>query len=45
MLYIEQPDTLAHIYGPNSEQVAAVIRKLDNVSHYIKVSICYFLFR
>lgn len=38
MLYIEQPDTLAHIYGPNSEQVAEVIGKLDSVSQYVKVS-------
>lgn len=37
MLYIEQPDTLAHVYGANSEEVAAVIRKLDNATQYIKV--------
>lgn len=38
MLYIEQPDTTAHIYGPNSEQVAEVIRKMDNVTQYLNVS-------
>lgn len=39
MLYIEQPDSLAHKYGPNSGQVAEVVRELDIVSQYIKVSI------
>lgn len=38
MLYFEQPDTIAHIYGPNSEQIAEVIRKMDNVTQYINVS-------
>lgn len=37
MLYIEQPDSLAHVYGPNSETVLNVVQELDNVTQYLLV--------
>lgn len=38
MLYIEEPDSHGHIYGPNSEVVLNVIQELDNVTQYLFVS-------
>lgn len=34
-LYFEEPDELAHAYGPESPQVTEMIQKLDNVTGYL----------
>lgn len=36
LFYIEDPDSLAHIYGPESAMISKTIQKLDNLSKYIK---------
>lgn len=35
MLYIAEPDTHGHAFGPDSSQVAELIRKLDNLTAYL----------
>lgn len=35
MLYIEQPDSLAHAYGPNHQVVNDIIKELDGVTKYL----------
>ncbi|KAJ9598240.1 hypothetical protein L9F63_011061, partial [Diploptera punctata] len=34
-LYFEEPDKTAHVYGPESQQVANAISKVDNVTGYL----------
>ncbi|XP_057671675.1 bis(5'-adenosyl)-triphosphatase enpp4-like [Diorhabda carinulata] len=36
MLYIEEPDTHGHVYGPNSPQVKDLLVKLDNITAYLE---------
>ncbi|KAG5889423.1 hypothetical protein JTB14_032757 [Gonioctena quinquepunctata] len=36
MFYIQEPDSHGHIYGPNSVAVEDLLRKLDNVTQYLK---------
>lgn len=37
MMYIEEPDTSGHMYGPNSDKVKHIVHTLDNVTQYLKV--------
>ncbi|CAG0922322.1 unnamed protein product [Notodromas monacha] len=37
--YIEEPDKSGHNFGPDSEEVDAVVQKLDNLTHYIKTKL------
>ncbi|KAJ8924970.1 hypothetical protein NQ315_001135 [Exocentrus adspersus] len=36
MLYFEEPDAHGHAFGPNSEVVKDLIRKLDNITLYLE---------
>ncbi|KAJ8940355.1 hypothetical protein NQ314_010737 [Rhamnusium bicolor] len=36
MLYIEEPDTHGHAFGPESKTVRALLEKLDNVTLYLE---------
>lgn len=38
MFYIEEPDQLAHIYGPDSEIADEMLKTLDNLTMYLDVS-------
>lgn len=38
MLYFEEPDTHAHIFGLDSNIVDNLIQKLDNITFYLEVS-------
>jgi ectonucleotide pyrophosphatase/phosphodiesterase family member 5 len=35
MFYIEEPDTYAHAYGPNSQMITNLVSTLNNVTEYI----------
>lgn len=37
MIYIDEPDTDGHIYGIDSDKVNDLVKKLDNVTHYLEV--------
>lgn len=39
MLYFEEPDSSSHIYGPESNVVTNIIKKLDNVTRYLEVQL------
>lgn len=43
MLYIDQPDGISHIYGPDNEEVMSIIRTrvLFNVNHDIMIYVMY----
>ncbi|XP_065160504.1 bis(5'-adenosyl)-triphosphatase enpp4-like isoform X2 [Atheta coriaria] len=35
MLYFEEPDTHGHVYGPESDTVFNLLKRLDNITRYI----------
>lgn len=37
MLYFEEPDTHGHVYGPESDTVFNLLKRLDNITRYIDV--------
>ncbi|XP_055309055.1 bis(5'-adenosyl)-triphosphatase enpp4-like [Sitodiplosis mosellana] len=36
MLYIEEPDSHGHIYGPDSPEITNMVARLDNLTQYIQ---------
>lgn len=41
MIYIEEPDTHGHAFGPESNEVTDVLRQLDNITNYLDVSMLF----